>query len=287
MGFRAGLFLDGLNNKEIKERSRPSGNRSKDMKNILRASIVLNALLVGIVVWQVQRGHGIRDSRSQAGEVERPRVEAQKAPVLRVESMSLAPAFRWSQLESSDYRKYIANLRGIGCPEQTIRDIITADVDEAFYVPRREEIKREKTTGALELALQELSRQEAALVASLLGEKASSSQVAVESPLPPRILVKPKIERDLERPVSMPLILQPADMSSMKISDAQAAIIDELRQDFIQGIGGTNQDPGDPEYLRRWQAAQRKADDMLVGMLGRNFVINYEKQLDQAMKKEE
>lgn len=38
------------------------------------------------------------------------------------------PQFRWAQLESPDYLTYVANLRGIGCPEQTIRDIIIADI---------------------------------------------------------------------------------------------------------------------------------------------------------------
>src|SRR5206468_7856792 len=38
--------------------------------------------------------------------------------------------FHWGQLESEDYKTYIARLRTIGCPEQTIRDIIIADLDE-------------------------------------------------------------------------------------------------------------------------------------------------------------
>jgi hypothetical protein len=38
----------------------------------------------------------------------------------------------WRMMESSDYRSYIANLRAIGCPEQTIRDIIIADVNKLF-----------------------------------------------------------------------------------------------------------------------------------------------------------
>jgi hypothetical protein len=38
--------------------------------------------------------------------------------------------FRWAQLEAEDYRDYVARLRSIGCPEQTIRDIIIADVDK-------------------------------------------------------------------------------------------------------------------------------------------------------------
>jgi hypothetical protein len=40
--------------------------------------------------------------------------------------------FRWAQLESEDYRDYIARLRNIGCPEQTIRDLVIADVDKMF-----------------------------------------------------------------------------------------------------------------------------------------------------------
>ncbi len=40
--------------------------------------------------------------------------------------------FSWRDLESSDYPTYIANLRDIGCPEQTIRDIIITDVNALF-----------------------------------------------------------------------------------------------------------------------------------------------------------
>src|SRR5689334_5146891 len=40
--------------------------------------------------------------------------------------------FRWAQLESEDYRAYVARLRSIGCPEQTIRDIIIADLDKVL-----------------------------------------------------------------------------------------------------------------------------------------------------------
>ena len=45
--------------------------------------------------------------------------------------------FHWSMIESGDYHAYIANLRTIGCPEPTIRDIIYADVSELFVRKRR------------------------------------------------------------------------------------------------------------------------------------------------------
>ena len=51
-----------------------------------------------------------------------------------------APAgqhFDWRLVESEDYKKYIANLRAIGCPEETIRDIIVADVNKLFDSRRR------------------------------------------------------------------------------------------------------------------------------------------------------
>jgi hypothetical protein len=44
--------------------------------------------------------------------------------------------FTWSQLESTDYRQYIANLRAVGCPEPTLRDIIITDVMR-LYAARR------------------------------------------------------------------------------------------------------------------------------------------------------
>jgi len=55
--------------------------------------------------------------------------------------------FRWAQLESEDYRAYIERLRSIGCPEQTIRDIVIADIDKLLAPkmqaanPRAQDVK--------------------------------------------------------------------------------------------------------------------------------------------------
>jgi len=48
-----------------------------------------------------------------------------------------AQSFDWHLVESEDYKKYIANLRAIGCPEETIRDIIVADVNKLFESRKR------------------------------------------------------------------------------------------------------------------------------------------------------
>jgi hypothetical protein len=44
--------------------------------------------------------------------------------------------FHWSQLESTNYRQFIANLRAVDCPESTIKDIIITDVMR-LYAQRR------------------------------------------------------------------------------------------------------------------------------------------------------
>jgi hypothetical protein len=42
------------------------------------------------------------------------------------------PAFDWSQLESQDYKEYIARLRAFGVPDRVIREIIIADVNKLY-----------------------------------------------------------------------------------------------------------------------------------------------------------
>jgi LysM repeat protein len=48
--------------------------------------------------------------------------------------------FTWSQVESPDYPVYIARLRDIGCPEETIRDIVIADVNKLYANKRNDEV---------------------------------------------------------------------------------------------------------------------------------------------------
>jgi hypothetical protein len=92
-------------------------------------------------------------------------------------------ALDWRSVESPDYREYIQNLRRIGCPEETIRDIIIADVSKLYASRRaaldgppktyrywessdrqfdRENLRRQQ-------AIRALQRERAALVRDLLG----------------------------------------------------------------------------------------------------------------------
>ena len=62
------------------------------------------------------------------------------AVLLRTNTVVRRENFTWDQVESSDFKTYIANLRRIGCPESTIRDIIVSEVNAVFEKRRAKEI---------------------------------------------------------------------------------------------------------------------------------------------------
>jgi hypothetical protein len=90
-------------------------------------SFVLNLLLLTMVGYLVTH----RESASPVA----PQATAPSTPSPSRHTQQLTTnllVFDWEMVESADYRNYIANLRAIGCPEQTIRDIIIADVNKLF-----------------------------------------------------------------------------------------------------------------------------------------------------------
>src|SRR5690348_9198011 len=96
-------------------------------------------------------------------------------PTVASESRALAPSpspvsatkgksFSWREIESEDYHQYIANLRSIGCPEQTIRDIILADINKLYAAretPLKTAPKRTPESPAGESEEQKLKRLQA------------------------------------------------------------------------------------------------------------------------------
>lgn len=69
------------------------------------------------------------------------------------------PALAWAALESTNYFSYVENLRSIGCPEETIHDIIRADLHKLFSRSRTALLDGARPTqerGAEEAVLQAL-----------------------------------------------------------------------------------------------------------------------------------
>jgi len=123
------------------------------MSKHLFASLSVAALgfLAGTCVRQVLPAPTVQpftDRESQPGAAEdggeRVPVSNLRLPLESSREGTPARAFHWSQTESSDYPTYIRNLRSIGCPEQTIRDIIQADVHQLIHTNRTAQNRREQ-----------------------------------------------------------------------------------------------------------------------------------------------
>jgi RNA polymerase sigma factor (sigma-70 family) len=116
------------------------------LKTAAVAAIAVAAVSIPIVVQQ-QTNQRLRQEVSLLRE---QRVAAAPA---RIGSRGLAGAqvvptnapakvFDWQTVESADYKAYIANLRAIGCPEETLRDIIRADVKKLFDARARAQMPK-------------------------------------------------------------------------------------------------------------------------------------------------
>jgi len=95
------------------------------MKRLLQLSLLLNVLLLIAAGWR--SAHRPPMNRMPRSEVGQPAGKSPRHSIFSRASSS-RPARPWDAVETSDPQCFIANLRAIGCPEQTIRDIITMRV---------------------------------------------------------------------------------------------------------------------------------------------------------------
>jgi hypothetical protein len=89
------------------------------------------------------------------------------------------PRFSWARLEAPDYPTYIQNLRSIGCPEETIRDIVSADLHKLF-LQKRSQLAPESYTRE---AVAALNQHEALVMAELFSP---GREFSAQGDLPPQ-----------------------------------------------------------------------------------------------------
>ena len=229
------------------------------MKRAFTVSLLLNVLLA---VWIARNDQHPRKFETQNSPEpktsNRPEhtqpPEDQPHPVVN---------FRWGQLESTDYRQYIGNLKAIGCPQQTIRDIITADV-HSLYVARGEKLDREPMQAPARTAkLHALQVEENSVLTALLGPLPDSQ--STNDNLPATRATQAQAQSSN---VSIPLAFRPIDFSALNLNEDQFESVQFLRNAFQREIREPGYDRSSPEYLEQWQSAQAQNDLMLRGMLG-------------------
>jgi hypothetical protein len=148
----------------------------------------------------------------------------------------------WTALQSADFATYVANLRASGCPEETVRRIVTAEVSELFDRERvallqQEEIPFWDTTyGAEEnnsIAFENLAAEENALLCSLLGTDAASHLSVSDQRIPSTWRFGPKL----------------AEKSQAVTSIFSRA--DSMREEIFASIGDAEITPAQQEMLNQ------------------------------------
>ena len=107
------------------------------VRTLVFLSVLLNVALI-VLAWR----RGPRPTMSSSGAVTQTvpalptmRLRTNLTRVEVTETNEPAP-FHWRQVQSEDLREFTANLRGIGCPPETIRTIIEGEL-WARFLPRR------------------------------------------------------------------------------------------------------------------------------------------------------
>jgi hypothetical protein len=182
--------------------------------------------------------------------------------------------FSWSEVESSDYPTYIANLRDIGCPEQTIRDIIIADVNALYarrlatevVTPDQQWWRSTPDPSVVKAAADKaraLNNERRALLTRLLGPDWESGDLA-NLPRPSRPGVA------LDGPVLGQL---PADVKKA-VQDISAHAQERL-QAYLDAQRRQGKEPGPAELARLRQQTRDELADTLTPAQLEEFLLRY------------
>lgn len=217
------------------------------------------------------------------------------APVIKPANTQPNPAavvvqkFQWSSVEADDYSTYISRLRGIACPESTIKNIITGELREEL-APRRTELERRILRSSDWSPPRGISRQE--YFSSQIRKLEREIELTVSK------LMQTTPELDSQETITsaqpqslLPAVHYPAAMGELSYQDVaavepgqkkrpaeqfkyiapgvveatpeQIASLEEIQAQFVRDLGNPNQDVEDPQYEENWKRAQRKADQLL------------------------
>ncbi|MCU0788896.1 MAG: hypothetical protein MUC91_12070 [Verrucomicrobia bacterium] len=236
----------------------------------LIASLAVNLLLVLYIV----RQSTTRESQPAAEGVERPGAGVESAQANPTASSPAGEArtvtppvrtFTWEAVESPDYREYIANLRAIGCPEETIRDIIVADVNK-LYAAKKRAVRGEPKKF-------EYWKAGNPWMAALDAEALAANRALDEEKL--AVLRQLGIEPDLK--MQMASLVDPADaLGSMFgfLPEAKQVSVMQLMQDMQTEMAKSAEDGGFDAGAM--QAAQKRMEAAIKGVLSPEEFREYE-----------
>jgi LysM repeat protein len=253
------------------------------MRSVLLVSLVLNVVLaVALVTWFTSTpGHQPRVVRP----INAAAVNSNYLPRIVKTNVLVRPrAFTWREIESPDYATYVQNLRELGMPEPTIRDIIVADVDQLFIKRKREEDSKQDlewwratpspTVQSNILArTQALENERAALLEKLLGPDWDKGRVAEErAPLPLTGPVLGSMSDDVKASVQA-ISARSQDLMASYLAEKQArgeqpnpAEMARIREETRQQLASVMSPLQLDEFLIRYSDTANRLRDQFAGL---------------------
>lgn len=280
-------------------------------------------LLNGVMIVQwVRSGNGSERSKVPTAGM-RPEVQAEcpafehPAPVSH--SRAGPGAFQWQQLDAPDFATYVANLRKIGCPEATIRDIVDGELREIYArqavgggnlsdvsSPLDSEAERlgilsallsgGAASGAFATAQNDTSSGSEGADGLTAGFSASEDKSATtgDASVPPLFAqvidqVPAAFRIGNQGAGGAPIDELVLEVTDDRLTPDTAEQISRMRQDFADAVtaGGEAADPAAPGYFKQWMKAKRDSDDRFSSMYGGDAMdALYRKSLLEAVTKD-
>ncbi|MDI1315361.1 MAG: hypothetical protein PSV43_24580, partial [Prosthecobacter sp.] len=196
-----------------------------------------------------------------------------------------------------NFATFVNNLRGIGCPETTIHDIVTGELREIYQVKQAEIAHNHPGANAnasateqraWQVALKQLQDEQAQVLATTLGTTTTpaspaTAAVTTTTTTASQSAANPAANAAMQTPAAFlvgnaansqaePGVLALATTDA-NLNPATAAVIEQMRGDFATALQNTTQDPASPAYQLRWNQARRDSDEKFSSLFGGDAFI--------------
>ncbi len=166
-----------------------------------------------------------------------PTLNPTRHDLLATNAAPFQRAWHWRELESSDYTAYIQKLRSVGCPEQTIVDLVLMDVGRV-YQSRREQLQRGKPRAGQEPddTWQALAQERNQLVRQLVGVDFQTELQALTEEFSQGTRVPVLDFLPLEKQVVARRLIAAAQEQEEQLVQASAGVLEEAQSEQLKEI---------------------------------------------------
>ncbi len=277
---------------------------------ILFSSVTLNVLLLGALVmtWGDRRATKQVTAEPKSAPVKQA-VTAQ-TPAAPPQPAKAAP-FRWQQLDAPDFPTFVKNLRAIGCPEPTLRDIIEGELRE-IYAQKLQKVAAGSSGKPQEMETFQLNNERDRLLASLTSPAGSPAPAAAMTPAgandSPAYTAAadstvPTAAADPNAAPSQPAARIPAAFAyagnsgtaltvgqvapntkatSPQLGPTETTVLQQMQSDFAEALGDATKSPESPVYRQRWNAELDRSNERFRAQFGVSAYLRAEMQAARA-----